>query len=216
MQRPLSLAFGMTGLTFALVANGCALLGLYDPPSGPGAPDPAKTVAVAGSLCGAISLLFHATYLVWGYPLGTDWLSIRIQMLFSSVAGMYGFQLLGLTIIQLNGYDLKVFGDICLFDALLGLMQMVVFARYAREAGLSGAHTFWVQYTLAAWVCLSFGVWGTTHGHIPAKVTGVIAFAGVVGTLYFLFYLGGLLEPPGTPKSKPASTEELEAQTVGN
>ena len=24
MKRPLSLAFGMTGLTFALVANGCA------------------------------------------------------------------------------------------------------------------------------------------------------------------------------------------------
>jgi hypothetical protein len=216
MQRPLSLAFGMTGLTFALVANGCALLGLYEPPSGPGFPDPAKSVAVAGSLCGAISLLFHATYLVWGYPLGTDWLSIRIQMLFSSVAGMYGFQLLGLTIIQLNGFDAKIFGDICLFDVLLGLMQMVVFARYAREAGLSGAHTFWVQYTLAAWVALSFGVWGTTHGYVPARVTGVIAFAGVVGTLYFLFFLGGLLDPPGKPRTTPSLVEEFEQQGLEN
>jgi hypothetical protein len=212
MKRPLSLAFGMTGLTFALVANGCALLGMYDPSITPGAPDPSKTVAVAGSLCGAISLLFHATYLVWGYPLGTDWLSIRIQMLFSSVAGMYGFQLLGLTAIQLGGFDGRVFGDICLFDVLLGLIQMYIFQRYAREAGLSAAHTFWVQYTLAAWVALSFGVWGTTHGIVPAQFTGIFAFAGVIGTLYFLIFLGGLLDPPGTPRSTPAP--ELETQTV--
>jgi hypothetical protein len=206
----------MTGLTFALVANGTALLGLYDPPITPGAPDPSKTVAVAGSLCGAISLLFHATYLVWGYPLGTDWLSIRIQMLFSSVAGMYGFQLLGLTIIQFLGFDGRVFGDICLFDVLLGLIQMMIFAKYAREAGLSFAHTFWVQYTLGAWVALSFGVWGTTHGIIPPQVTGVIAFAGVVGTLYFLIYLGGLLDPPGTPKPVPSPkpAEELQPEVV--
>jgi hypothetical protein len=59
-------------------------------------------------------------------------------------------------------------------------------------------------------VALSFGVWGTTHGQIPAKVTGVIAFAGVVGTLYFLFYLGGLLAPPGTPKTRPSPVQELE------
>jgi hypothetical protein len=214
MKRPLSLAFGMTGLTFALVANGCALLGLYDPPSGPGAPDPAKTVAMAGSLCGAISLLFHAMYLVVGYPLGTDSLSIRIQMLFSSVAGMYGFQLLGLFLTQMNGFHMKPFGDICLFDVFLGLVQMVIFARYAREAGLSAAHHFWIQYTLAAWVALSFGVWGTTHDIIPAQVTGVIAFAGVVGTCYFLVYLGGLLDPPGQPKQKSAPAEELETQTV--
>lgn len=214
MERPLSLAFGMTGLTFALVANGCALMGWYEAPAGPGFPDPAKSVAVAGSLCGAISLLFHATYLVWGYPLGTDSLAIRIQMLFSSVAGMYGFQLLGLTIIQLNGFEPKIFGDICLFDVFLGLVQMLIFARYAREARLGGIHHFWVQYTLAAWVALSFGVWGTTHGYVPAPVTGIFAFAGVVGTLYFLIYLGGLLDPPGEGKKKPSPTEELETQSV--
>ena len=69
-------------------------------------------------------------------------------MLFASVAGMYGFQLLGLTCIQLGGYDGKVFGDICLFDALLGLIQMLIFAKYAREARLGEVHHFWMPYTL--------------------------------------------------------------------
>ena len=214
MKRPLSLSFGMTGLTFALVGNGCALLGLYDPPSAPGAPDPSKTIAMAGSLCGSISLLFHATYLVWGYPLGTDWLPIRIQMLFSSVAGMYGFQLLGLAIIQMNGYPMKPFGDICLFDVFLGLVQMYIFGKYAWEAGLGFLHHFWIQYTLGAWVALSFGVWGTTHDLIPAKVTGMIAFASVIGTLYFLIYLSGLLDPPGEPKPKAPAADVLEPQTA--
>jgi hypothetical protein len=214
MKRPLSLAFGMTGLTFALVANGLYLVGVYDPPSAPGAPDPGKTVAVAGSLIGAFSLLFHAMYLVVGYPLGTDSLSIRIQMLFSSIAGMYGFQLLGLFLTQMNGYHLKPFGDICLFDVFLGLVQAYIFGRYAREAGLGFIHHFWIQYTLLAWVALSFGVWGTTHDYIPAKVTGVIAFAGVVGTLYFLIYLGGLLDPPGEGKKSSSSADELEPEAV--
>jgi hypothetical protein len=63
---------------------------------------------------------------------------------------------------------------------------------------------------------LSFGVWGTTHGFVPARVTGVIAFAGVVGTLYFLFYLGGLLDPPGKPRTTPSAVEEFEAQALEN
>jgi hypothetical protein len=129
-------------------------------------------------------------------------------MLFSSVAGMYGFQMLGLFLTQLNGYHLKVFGDICLFDVFLGLVQMGIFARYAKEARLGAIHHLGTQYALAAWVALSLCIWGTTHDYVPAKVTGVVAFAAVVGTLYSLIYLGGLLDPPGEPRKEPAPAED--------
>jgi hypothetical protein len=67
---------------------------------------------------------------------------------------------------------------------------------------LSAAHHFWVQYTLAAWVALSFGVWVMTHDIILAEVTCFIAFAGAVVTCYYLIYLVGLLDPPGALQEK--------------
>ena len=88
MRRPGSLPFGMTGLSFAIFANGLALLGWYQGVTEPETLASLKAVAVAGTLMGALSLLFHATYLLIAAPLGLDSLSMRVQMLFSSIAGM--------------------------------------------------------------------------------------------------------------------------------
>ena len=203
MRRPSSLPFGMTGLSFALFANGLFLLGTYDSHAAAETVSSLKAVAVTGTLIGAFALLFHAIYLVVGAPLGTDSLSLRIQMLFSSVAGMYGFQLTGLFIIQVTGHDLKVFGDVCLFNVVLGLIQMAIFSAYAREGGMSWSHHICNQYVLGSWVALSLGVWATTHGYLNAWVTGVIAFASLLGTWYFLVFTGGLLTPPGEGKKAP-------------
>ena len=81
MQGLSPVALGITGLQFALFANAFYLLGI-DSDAKDQHSSPARTVG-AGSLSGALSLLFASAWFVIGAPFGREGQAASVQLLFS-------------------------------------------------------------------------------------------------------------------------------------
>lgn len=187
---------GMVGLSFALWSNSLLLMGVDAEPASPGGPSPAKSVAAVGSTIGAITLTFMSLFLVIASPLGTDVTSVKVQLLFSAISGMYGLQFLGLAIVQFKDYDMRIFGNIALLGVPLQIIEMILLATYAEKAAMSGLHLFFQEAVLASFTVLGLGIWAATHGRIPTKKVGWMALVALLGTWYFLFVSGGLVGAP--------------------
>lgn len=181
------ITLGMVGLAFALWGNGLANLR---------ADLDQKSVAVSASLLGAVTLLFLSVHLVVAAPLGTEGPAVRLQLLFSAITGMYGLQFLATTIVQLKGYDPRPLGNLALLTVPIQIVEMVLLARFADAAGMSVTHIVLQEIVLGAFAVAGLAIWAGTHGRIGGKVVGGAILAAFVGTLYFLFFAGGLIDPP--------------------
>src|SRR5437773_7457804 len=122
------LTFAMVGLVFALYVNGANLLGLFPSKEGVVGTNPA--VAVAGSLMGAITLLFDAVWFVTGSPFGVAAAATTAQLVFGAIAGMYGLLWLAAGVIQLKGWDLRPVGQMCVASIVFQVLEIVVIATW--------------------------------------------------------------------------------------
>jgi hypothetical protein len=190
------ITIGMVGLSFALWANALFLMGVDAEPATVGAPSPVKAVAAVGSTIGAITLTFMSLFLVIAAPLGSDATSAKVQLLFSAISGMYGLQFLGLAIVQFKDFDLRVFGNIALLGVPLQILEMILLASYANDAGMSTTHLLAQEAVLLSFTALGLGIWLGTHGKIALRYVGMLALVALLGTWYFLFVSGGLVAAP--------------------
>lgn len=186
---------GMVGLAFALWGNALANFGV-DTVRTDNGPDPAKTVAAAASLMGALTLLFTSTFLVVAAPLGNDPPSVQLQLLFSAITGMYGLQFLATAIVQFKSYDPRPLGNFALLTVPIQVVEMVLLARFASAAGMSTTHILLQELTLGAFAVAGLAIWAGTHGWVAGRFVGASIMGAFVGTMYFMFFAGGLLPPP--------------------
>jgi hypothetical protein len=189
------ITFGMVGLSFALWGNALANFGV-DADAPADAPAPAKSVAVCASLIGAITLLFMSVHLVVAAPLGTQGPVVQVQLLFSAITAMYGLQFLATTVVQLKGYDPRPLGNFALLTVPIQIVEIALLGHYGRLAGMSGTHLVLQQVVLAAFALAGLAIWAGTHGRVSGKVVGSTIMLAFVGTLYFMFVDGGLINPP--------------------
>lgn len=190
------ITIGMVGLAFALWGNGLLSLGVDAEPATEGGPSPAKAVAVTASAIGAMTLIFTSVFLVIAAPLGTTPILVQLQLLFSAITGMYGLQFLGTAVVQVLDWDVRAIGNIALLGVPLQIIEMVLLASYAGPAGISTTHLVLQELVLAAFTVAGFAIWLGTHGRLSGRWVGVTIMAAFVGTLYFLFFAGGLVAPP--------------------
>ncbi|MET0700125.1 MAG: hypothetical protein ABWY93_10700 [Mycobacterium sp.] len=187
---------GMVGLAFALWGNALANFGVDTDRDGDTGPEPAKTVAAAASLLGAITLLFMSAFLLIAAPLGHEPAVVQLQLLFSAITGMYGLQFVATTIVQLKGYDPRPLGNFALLTVPIQLIEMVLLAKFATAAGMSVTHIVLQEVTLGAFAVAGLAIWAGTHGRVTGKVVGSTIMAAFAGTLYFMFFAGGLIPAP--------------------
>lgn len=187
---------GMVGLSFGLWANGLQALGVDAEPATEGGPSPTNAVAVAGSAIAAITLLFMSSFLVIASPLGTLPAPVHVQLLFSAITGMYGLQFVGTTVVQVLDWDVRIVGNMALLGAILQVPMMALLAHYAHAAGFSDTHLVLQELVLLAFTLSGLAIWAGTHGKISSRLVGTAVMFSFLGTLYFLFFSGGLLTPP--------------------
>lgn len=108
----------MTGLIFGLWVNAFALLGIGAKPV-EGVGSPTKTVAAAGSLVAAITLIFMTIWLTVGQPFGV---AEPVNVLFAAIGGMYGLLWIGVFAWQWFDLDGRPVGNVC---ALMVIMQVI-------------------------------------------------------------------------------------------
>jgi uncharacterized membrane protein len=183
--------FGMVGLAFALWGNALANFS-----AGSDADDTRKSVAAAASLVGAVTLLFTSGFLIVAAPLGTEEPAVKLQILFSAITGMYGLQFLATTIVQFKGYDPRPLGNFALLTVPIQIIEMVLLAGFAAAAGMSRTHILLQELTLGAFALAGLAIWAGTHGKLPGRVVGSSIIAALIGTLYFMFFAGGLIPAP--------------------
>lgn len=190
------ITFGMVGLAFALWGNALANFGIDMDKASDDDPDPIKTVAVAGSLIGAITLLFASATLILASPLGAEGPVVEIQLIFSAIMGMYGLQFLATTIVQLKGYDPRPLGNFALLTVPIQIIEIVLLADYMDQAGMSTTHIGIQLLVLVAFTAAGLAIWAGTHGKASGKLVGTAISFAFVGTLYFMFVSGGLIAAP--------------------
>lgn len=190
------IAIGMVGLSFALWSNALLALGVDAEPQTAEGPSPAKAVAATGSAMGALTLIFTSAFLVIAAPLGTDAGHVHIQLLFSAITGMYGLQFLGNAVVQVMDWDLRIVGNIALLGVPLQLAEMGLLWHYSDAVGMSSTHLILQELVLLAFSISGVAIWAGTHGRLAGRYVGGAILFALVGTLYFLFFSGGLLTPP--------------------
>lgn len=188
-MNPLTLA--MTGLNFALWLNAFNLLGVGAEPAEEGGPSPTKTVGAAGSLIGAITLIFASIWIIMGKPFGEE--AGDVAALLSGITGMYGLLWIGVFAAQVLDYDLRPIGNLCLLVAFLQVIHMV---GVARILGTDTVHVWIVQGVLATYVVLLLLFWALTYGRIQARPVGAWLIVTVAGTTYLQFWAGGIFPVP--------------------
>jgi hypothetical protein len=185
------MAFAMTGFSYALWLNACHLLGTGSASEGEGS-SPAKTVGVAGSLPGAIALLFAAMWFVVGLPFGGREFS-ELHALFSSITGMYGLLWLGVFAVQVFDFDRRPIANLCLLAALIQAIQIIgVF----RLLGMASIHIWITSVALAIYIVWLLMFRGALSGKRAAQQAGWASIVAVIGTLYLLFFGGGIFPHP--------------------
>ena len=184
------IAFAMTGLIFGLWLNAFNLLGIGAKPAKEGAVSPTKTVAAAGSLIAAITLVFMAIVLTVGQPFGAG---EPINFLFAAIGGMYGLLWIGVFATQWFELDGRPVGNLCLLMAILQVIQIVALATLT---GMATAHLWIVALVLVTYTVLLLLFWGLFYGKVSATLTGWWAIVTSVGTAYLLFFGGGIFPTP--------------------
>jgi len=188
------ISFGMMGLSFACFLNAAALFGYDTKPAKEGAPDPSRTVAIIGSLSGALTLFFMAGWFVIDAPFGTTGAAVPVQLLFSITPLMYALIWLGLAYVQWYGLDVRYIGNSAFVSLFYQLFMMGV---YAYLIGWKfTANDVLIEITLLSYASALAGFWAVTHGKLGAKTQGsILVWAGIM-TLYLMFFPGGILPPP--------------------
>lgn len=183
-------SFAMTGLAFGLWLNGLALLGIAATPKDDKSPNPAKTVAVAGSLPAAITLVLGALWLVVGSPFGgvEAW---PLMSLFAGIMGMFGMLWIGVFAIQWYGVDPRPVGNVCL---LMVIMLIIYMFGYAQITAMASTHDLIIQLILASYVVLLSMFWRLLNGKMAATLVGWWTMLTVVGTFYLLYVSGSVLK----------------------
>jgi hypothetical protein len=190
MQGLSPVALGITGLQFALFANALYLLGIdSDRPEGQS--DPAKTVGVAGSLIGALGLLFASAWFVIGAPFGREGQAAAVQLLFTIITGMYGFIWLGAAFAQIFGWDLRPVGNLALLCLIIQVFAMVVLASWGITLNTLLIELVWFSYVLVL-----AGFWAATHGKISTRLVGYACLLAFVLDFYPHFWASGILPAP--------------------
>lgn len=188
-MNPIALA--MMGLAFGLWLNAFNLLGIGAKPAKEGAVSPTKTVATAGSLIAASALIFGAVWMVVGVPFGPE--AGPIQALFAATMGMYGFLFIGVFAVQNFNLDGRPVGSACL---MLAILQVIIIIGLATITGMATVHDWMVAIVLATYAVLLLLFWGLFYGKVSASPTGWWALVTWVGTLYLLFFGGGIFPAP--------------------
>lgn len=187
------IAIGMTGLQFSLFVNGLHLSGIDAERADEGSPAPDKTVALA-SLVAAIALIFMSFWLVIDAPLGTEGQLGPIQLVFSAVAGMYGFLHILFAGVQFYGLDLRHVGNAAL---AVGIMQVLFIPVIQGWSGVLGmTNVLLINAVLAVYVVIMVAVWGAVHGRWDPKYAGYSLLVGFFGTFYLQFFASGILPTP--------------------
>jgi hypothetical protein len=184
-------AFAMTGLVFGLWLNALNLLGIASTPTSEGASPPAKSVAVGGSLTAAITLIIGAIWLFIGVPFGEGALSV--QAMFSGIMGMYGLLWIAVFAMQWFGIDPRPVGNLCL---LMAIMQIIHMIGYWSLTGMASIHNWIELIVLGTYVVLLYMFWKLLNGKMAAQPVGWWTMVTVVGTLYLLYFSGGIFPAP--------------------
>ena len=180
------LTFAMVGLVFALYVNGANLLGLFPEKEGYMGTTPA--VAIAGSLMGAITLLFDAIWFVTGSPFGTTGASVSAQLVFGAIAGMYGLLWLAAGIIQLKGWDLRAVGQMCVVSIVFQVFEIAVIATWRPFTNnLAG-----IEIALLLFLPVLVGFYLVTHGRTGPRWVGLACMAAAVGSFWLAFAPTGI------------------------
>jgi len=180
------LTFAMVGLVFALYVNGANLLGLFPEKEGHVGTTPA--VAIAGSLMGAITLLFDAIWFVTGSPFGTTGASVSAQLIFGAIAGMYGLLWLAAGILQLKGWDLRPVGQMCIASIVFQVFEIAVIATWRPFTNnLAG-----IEIALLLFLPVLVGFYLVTHGRTGPRWVGWACMAAAVGSFWLAFAPTGI------------------------
>ena len=183
---------GVVGLAMALFANGMQLLGAHDGPDDDATSG--KTVALVGSLGGAITLAFLAGWLVVGAPFGTDDSdTVKTQLLYASLSAKFALLWIGVSFAQLGGWSLKPIGTMCAFLAVLHVIEMVVLPTLG--TGLS-LHIAIVELVFLIYVLVLLGFWALPYGRVGPRPVGVVSVVAAFATLYLEYVSGGILPTP--------------------
>jgi hypothetical protein len=185
------MAFAMTGMAFALWLNACYLLGLGTAPKAGGSAA-ARTVGIAGSLTGAISLTFAAIWFVVGQPFGGREAS-TLHSLFSSITGLYGLLWIGVFAVQAFDLDWHPIANLFLLAAL---MQAIEIVGVFRLFGTASVHIWITNAALAAYVVWLLLYARMLYGKLAARTVGWWSVVAVIGTLYLQFVGGGIFRHP--------------------
>ncbi|MGH9117726.1 MAG: hypothetical protein ACRD0A_07555 [Acidimicrobiales bacterium] len=181
------LTWAMIGLIFALWANGANLLGWFPSGDGTATANTGKTIAVAGSFAGAITLLFQAFWFVTGAPLGEE--AATPQLVFSAIAGMYGLLWLGAGFAQLRDWDLRPIGQLAVLCFILQVFMIIVIAGTFRpwNSDLLG-----ICIALALYLPVLAGFFLVTHGRTNPKWVGWSCMAAAAGSFWLAFAATGI------------------------
>ncbi len=184
------LAFGLMGFNFAMWLTAFNLLGI-GAASKEGGPSPTKTVGAAGSLAGAITLVFAAMWFVVGQPFGKE--AGAVHALFSSITGMYGLLWIGVFAVQVFNFDWQPIANLCL---LLALIQAIQIIGVFHLLGTTSIHVWIVNAVLASYIVVLIMFWRLLYGKLAARPVGWWGIVTVIGTIYLQFFGGGIFPTP--------------------
>jgi hypothetical protein len=180
------LTFAMVGLVFALYVNGVQLLGAFQEREGYAAT--AAMVGVAGSLMGAVTLLFDALWFVTGSPFGVQAPAGTAQLVFGAIAGMYGLLWLAAGVGQVKGWDLRPVGQMCVVCIVFQVFEIVVIATWRPFTN----NLLGIEIALALFLPVLVGFLLLTHGRTGPRWVGFACLAAAVGSFWLAFSPTGI------------------------
>ncbi len=185
-------SFGLVGLAIALFANGVHLLGAHPGEDGGEDVSAGKTVAIVGSVAGAVSLLFFTLWFIIGAPFATeDPQLVKVQLLFATLGGKFGLFWIGVATAQVFGWSFKPIGTVCLFLAVMHVIEMIILGSW----GLT-LHIILMEFVFASYVLVLLAFWALPYGRAGPKVVGTITVVSAFATLYLVYVAGGIVPTP--------------------